>query len=398
MSAAAALCGPAEAADRMVGQCADRENLCAADPATGVVTPITADGATAHYSFPYVSTDGTILAFLKNGVPFRGGPDPASATLVFDPEQYVRSMAVSPDGQGVSVRTSGLTFGTFVSRLYVLAPDHAPWFEESSSYVHDTGWLGREALNASPTSDDTVCVYRPGASCARPVATVPGAQALFGPEGSPDATRLVVSVGTGDPLTYRLVLVDAATAAPIRDLAPGPSDNSPSWSPDGSTVSFTRGADTWTVPADGSAPPRMIVAGLTSASWGRDPTPPAPPPAAPPPVAPPPGGTPAPGSTPAGTASLQSRSVRASRTGRIRLPVRCDGQAGCLAQRWKLTLRGRAATKVVLIPALRPKQTRIVTATLFGSARRALRRAPGKRLRLRLARPGRAAVTLTVRR
>ena len=37
-------------------------------------------------------------------------------------------------------------------------------------------------------------------------------------------------------------------------------------------VSFNRGGDTWAVPVDGSTVPRLLVAGLTDATWGRDPT------------------------------------------------------------------------------------------------------------------------------
>lgn len=386
---------PAAAADRMVGKCSDGRNLCAADPATGTVTPITSDGATTSYRFAEVSTDGSVLGFVKNGVPSRGGPDPATAQPIFDPEQDVQSFSLSPDGQGASFRTSGTTGGTFVSRLYVTAPDHAPWFEESSSYVQDTGWLGREALNSSPNRDDSICVYRQGMSCVRTVGTIPGATIVSGPVGSPDGSRFVVAAGSGEPTTYRLVLVDPATAAPIRDLDTGPDPSAPSWSPDGTTVSFTRGGDTWAVPADGSAPPRMIVAGFTSAAWGRDPTPPPPPPKPNPTPAPtPPAGG---GTSAVGTSTLRTRSVRASRTGRLRLALRCEASAGCRAQRWTLTRRGKRLATVT-VPALAASASRTVTVKLSASGRRTLRRARSKRLAVRVNRPGGSALTLTLRR
>lgn len=264
------------------------------------------------------------------------------------------------------------------------APDHAPWFEESSSYVQDTGWQGREALNSSPDRDDTICVYRQGASCVRPVATVPGASTVSGPVGSPDGSRIVLTAGFGDPAVYRVVLVDPATAAPIRELTSGPADFAESWSPDGTAVAFTRDGSTWVVPADGSAPPRQLVAGLTSAAWGRDPAASTP--------APPAGG----GST-AGPAALRTRTVRATRAGRIRLKLRCRAAGGCPRQRWRITRRGRRLA-TVRVPALENGASRTVMAKLSASGRRALRRSSSGRMQVRLLRPGRPAITLTIRR
>jgi len=179
---------------------------------------------------------------------------------------------MAPPAQGYAFRTFGVSSGSYRSRLYVSSPSHFPGFDESSSYVHEVGWLGAEALNTSPSTYETICVYRLTTPCVRPVATLNGSD-LYSPAGSPEATRLAALAYESDAsgYSYRVVLFDPVTAAPIRDLTQGPRDYSPSFSPDGTTVSFQRNGDTWAVPADGSAAPRLLVAGLTGAAWGRDP-------------------------------------------------------------------------------------------------------------------------------
>jgi len=274
VSSCGMLAASAPAADRLVGVCPDKANLCEADPATGVVKPITTGvAANEEIGSPSVSTDGTVLAFRRNGRAFSGGPDPASATQVTGVDG-ISEVSVNPDGQGLSYRTFSFNGIWNVSRLSILLPGGGTVFDESTSHVHEVAWLGREPLDSSRATRETICVFVQGATCSRAVATLPdsGLRLSF-PKGSPDGEQLVTAVRGGSPSTSRIVLFDPLSAARVRDLTQGPSDVPSSWSPDGTMVSFNRGGDTWAVPVDGSAVPRLLVRpdgrDLGSGSHGR---------------------------------------------------------------------------------------------------------------------------------
>ena len=70
------------------------------------MTRLTGDGAAAAYASPSVSRDGSVLAFLRGGTPYRGGARGAGAARLLDTED-ARELAVSADGGTVAVRAVG---------------------------------------------------------------------------------------------------------------------------------------------------------------------------------------------------------------------------------------------------------------------------------------------------
>ena len=74
---------------------------------------------------------------------------------------------------------------------------------------------------------------------------------------SPDGKTAAVTVEEGPARGVVLVPVAGGEGKPVfRQPA-----TSPAWSPDGKTLAFVAGKDVWTVPADGSAPPKNLTQG-----------------------------------------------------------------------------------------------------------------------------------------
>jgi Tol biopolymer transport system component len=105
------------------------------------------------------------------------------------------------------------------------------------------------------------------------------------PTWSPDGTKIAFaskrddpSPGTCSPCNYELYVIDADGGNLHRVTNDADVDFSPSWSPDGSQLAFTRGDHVWTIGADGAdatAVTTFTTGGLlwdatTSPAWSPD--------------------------------------------------------------------------------------------------------------------------------
>jgi hypothetical protein len=138
--------------------------------------------------------------------------------------------------------------------------------------VIDTGWLGAglARTDTGPASPFPlgVCLQAVNTdfACGRDVARDP-TQDLFNPAFSPDGTVVaVVRAPSSDVGAGPIVLYDASTAAPVRDLVGG-ENTQPSWSPDGKRIAFERGGDLYVARAAGSPRERRVVKGGQQPIW-----------------------------------------------------------------------------------------------------------------------------------
>ncbi len=327
LAAGAALPGGAAGAE-LIGVC--EEDLCAVSEG-GAITRLTTDGAAGAYSSPSVSRDGAVLAYVRAGTPYRGGRRGAGAQPLLETED-AREVAVSPDGRSLMLRTFGASAGEegFVLESTVLVTGAAgPRSYASTSEAAEPGWSGGQPLLTSAVGDDDrYVVCRPPLApsgglppCGRPVADDP-ALTLAEPTGTRDGRLIVVQALGLDDSASRIAVYDAQTGAPLRTLSSGPSDSSPSLSPDGTQVAFTRDDDTWTVPLAGGGE-RLLARGVIEASWG--------------------------GPLAGDAAPVVPRlRVRGRRAG---LRVRCRVAGGCVAETWDLRRGGRLLARFA-IPAL----------------------------------------------
>ncbi len=279
----ALLAGAAPAAGgELIGVCGP--NLCVATEA-GAVSPLTTDGVagTVEYTSPSLSADGTKLYYIRDGAPMRSGPRVQNPDVLLDTDRG-RAIAVSPDGASFvfrSFETQLIPSVLFSSVLWV-GGDAGSSRMASYSAAHDAGWLQSRLIstNAIDRNYDSVCVAGVVTTdaypfpCPAPLARADATHTLADPTGSAQGTFIaaewVLRGAAGSPDVTSVALFDPTTGAVVRGLAPGPGDNDPAFSPDGTQVAFTRGADTWVVPVAGGAP-RMLAAGLTDATWGGPP-------------------------------------------------------------------------------------------------------------------------------
>lgn len=372
---------PADASAELVGIC--KADLCVASE-TGKVTRISSDGATRFYGTPSVSRDGSVLAYTAASDLYRGGRRGAGAGLLFDAEAGDgRELDLSPDGKSFIYRTAGSSFGggsfVFESTLRVGGAIGSRLYS-SSSEVYLGGFLSSTVpmYTAVPpdrgSNNQAVCrlALLPGNTtppCTRRVADDEAAN-LSDPIGSPDGKLVAVASqvqnANFDVLASKISLFDSATAKRVRDLTTGPGDSSPSFSPDGKTVAFTRGGDTWVVPTGGGKP-RRLAAGMVSASWG-------------------------------GPVSLASRPARITVRGRwARVKVRCANAGGCAAARWTIRA-GHTTVLRVKAPALAPSNSRTVAAKLTAKGAARLARAGRRGLKARLTGAAPRSLRVTLRR
>lgn len=286
------------AASTIVYVCGD--DLCRADDSGAGRKRLTSDGATGAgaYSRPSVSLDGTELAY-KRGDPgrvFTATLTPTGLTDVTriepspdgpaDATQY--DVAIAPGGERVAwvEHRIDVTFGGVSYRPYTANVDGSDHQRPSDSTSRPfVGWFGDDALvrnGIAPSFpqqdaervDQGLCATPD--SCrtdsARQIAFDPAGRGLRKPAVSPDRRLVVATASREDTSTAvdvpgALVLFDAATASPIRELTPGPNDSYASFSPDGATVAFTRDGAVWTVPAAGGPATRLVADGAQPA-WG----------------------------------------------------------------------------------------------------------------------------------
>ena len=347
LAVAAVLAVPASAsASRIVFHCAP--DLCVVNPETGASQRLTTDGAANPYRFPSISRNGQKVAALRaNDVMV--GDYGTNLTQRWTGGRDINDLVMSPDGTGVVESHSyvetrygcPLTGGCL--QLVDFSDAEFSAGNPEATVRHrgggGVGFLGAGALVSSAyASVDKVhvlCVVdTPAVADAPCTVRVTSQASLSGPDGSPDGRSIVASVG---PAPSALVLFDAASGAPVRELAKG---TQASFSPDGTQVAFA-GHDGWvyTVPTAGGTP-RKLVQGL-SPSWGE-------------------GAAPGP--------ALASTTLRQSRSQKVPVKVQCAGSETCagtltikkgsstLGKRAYRVAAGKSAT-VTVTPSSRGKRT-----------------------------------------
>ena len=270
-------------------------NLCEVNPDGTGQRPLTADGggAAGSYSTPSLSRDGTLLAFDEGNTAYAmtmpGGtrttlnsgsvlatfmrPDSGQVALIKDVAEESQSVpyldTVNPDGSGFSTAQEGRSALT-------------------------AGWLGGTLLRDGNSNAGHECSPPAGNCAARSICPAenkscgsPGTNEnvaedpvrdLYDPAGSPDGSKVAVMAvpypaesAHASPTGGAIALYNASTARHLTDLTSGNEDAGPAWSPDGSTIAFTRGSSSiYTVPAGGGAA-QLLVTGGTQPTWGGGP-------------------------------------------------------------------------------------------------------------------------------
>lgn len=175
---------------------------------------------------------------------------------------------ISPDGaQIASIETIVETVTPFpggppVPRptpyLFVARAADGSGREVASRATATTNWLGGRLLrdenaDAAPFEQQIcVLVINTDFRCERLVAAEAGHE-LWDPAVSPDGSLVAVTRAPVDGFSGDIAIYSAATAQLVRVVSSGPSDNAPTWSPDGRSIAFARAnGGLWVVSATGT--------------------------------------------------------------------------------------------------------------------------------------------------
>jgi hypothetical protein len=266
---AALLLGAAPArADSILYRCFP--NLCRVGPDGSGRTQLTHDGVGGGpvYAGLSATRDGSRLgasfgndAYVLDGRGRRvSGPHPNSGGAVLVTQ-------ISPDGgQLATIETITETLSPFpggpptphqVPYLFLAHADGSGRDTVARSTA-TTGWLGGrllrdDAADQSPFQQQ-ICLLASNAdfACERLVAADPGHE-LWDPAVSPDGTLVAATRAPLDGFSGEIAIYSAATAQLVRVISSGPSDNAPTWSPDGRSLAFARGdGGLWVTSATGT--------------------------------------------------------------------------------------------------------------------------------------------------
>jgi hypothetical protein len=265
-------------ADALVYRCGP--NICRAAPNGTAKTHLTTDGRPNGPLYAWVSAtaDGSRLAVVN-----------ATYTYVLDgkgrrisgklPRSGIQLIAeISPSGAEIAtvdLVPEYLGFPPilhFQPYLFVMKPDGSAR-ETTSRGPIDTGWLGprlvRTDTSGSAPFADGICllVTNVDFECERDVARDP-IHDLTNPAFSPDGRLVAVVQGPGEstPGAGPIVIYDAATATPVRQLVGG-ENTQPTWSPDGRLIAFEHGGEIHVARATGAPREHRILKGGVQPTW-----------------------------------------------------------------------------------------------------------------------------------
>ena len=284
VAALAAGAGPAFA-DTLVYRCGP--NICKAAPDGSGKRQLTTDGRPDGplYSWVSASADGSRLAAVNATFAYildgkgrritdklrRGGID-VIAEISPDGTQVSTVellFEISPAPVGSPPGTPGLS--NFVPYMFVMNADGSGR-EATARVVVDMAWLGPRLVRTDTSDNDPfaygICllVTNIDFQCERDVARDP-TQDLFNPAFSPDGRFAAVvrspstTIGSGS-----IVIYDAATAAPVRELVGG-ENTQPTWSPDGKRIAYEHGGDIYVAHATGAPRARRVLKGGEQPTW-----------------------------------------------------------------------------------------------------------------------------------
>jgi dipeptidyl aminopeptidase/acylaminoacyl peptidase len=350
------------AADSILYRCFP--NLCRVATDGSDRTQLTRDGVEPGpvYAWLSASRDGSRL-----GVSFGNRPHVLDATgrHLAGPVPHTNSPSlvaqISPDGaqiatietivETVQAYPGGPPFPRPTPYLFVARAADGSGREVVSRSTAATNWLGGRLLrdeNADdPPYEQRICLLASNTDfpCERLVAAEAGHE-LWDPAVSPDGNLVAVTRAPVDGFTGDIAIYSAATAQLVRVVSSGPSDNAPTWSPDGRSIAFARAnGGLWVVSATGTpGSERRILASGIQPVWVSG------------------GGSPrltGPKRARAGS-RVRIRVTDAPRGARVRLQRRAGSRwatlatrtAGATATTFSLRLaRGRAVLRAQVVPA-----------------------------------------------
>jgi TolB protein len=222
------------------------------------------------------SPDGERIAFGDGLARIRVLTVPTGKVVAIGP-QGATSPSFAPDGRrvaferfGTSARPSVWTMNADGTNALRLADGESPAWSPQGDLIAFTGRVEHEESWISTSYP--LFVMRPDGSGRR---AVTNDQHDAKPAWSPDGTQIMMDAFPGPgrqaPFLAGLVVVnrDGSGMRLITDLVGA---DEATWSPDGRTIAFGDGTSLYTIPVDGSSPPRPVLSPLEdyTAAWSPD--------------------------------------------------------------------------------------------------------------------------------
>ena len=272
------------AADSILYRCFP--NLCRVAPDGSGRTQLTRDAEPGGPVYAWLSAtrDGSRLgvsfgnrAYVLDGSgPNVAGPLPSSGGPILVTH-------ISPDGEQIATFETitetlapypgGIPTIRLTPYLFLARADGSGRDTVARSTV-TTSWLGGRLLRDEAADEEPfeqrLCLLATNTDfpCERLVAGDPGHE-LWDPAVSPDGSLVAATRAPVDGTSGEIAIYSAATAQLVRVVSSGPSDNAPTWSPDGRSLAFARGdGGLWVVSATGGpGSERRILASGAQPVW-----------------------------------------------------------------------------------------------------------------------------------
>jgi WD40-like Beta Propeller Repeat len=268
------------------------DNLCQVNGDGSQPQQLTNNGTSGDpYTGPSLSSDGAELSVAFNGYGYLEGSanpiklDPGG-TVVFDTKLSASGQTVAQEGSNADPG------GVYVCEAPAsTAGESTVVCNGGSNYpLFSFGWAADGGLLYSESNAGTayICHAVPPANACTAVASYSGYD-LTDPAVSPNGQELaVVATPTtgGTAFEGSIWLFNYSTGALISKLTDGTADTTPSWSPDGTKIAFTRDGALYVTSATGSPGDEKEIdsgaglpsPGIESPTWGGPDVSPPPPP------------------------------------------------------------------------------------------------------------------------